>query len=128
MPRARTRPRIGARTSALPGDADLDALVAPGLTQDAAILEFDVIPVGNTMSVRFVFASEEYNEFVGSDFNDVIAVYVNGVNCANYNGLPGERQHDQQGSQRGAVRRQRGRHSRTRSSTGSRCRSIASRR
>ena len=88
MPRVRTRPPIGARTSACPATRDLNALVAPGLTQDATILEFDVTPVGNTIAVRFVFASEEYNEFVGSEFNDVIAVYVNGVNCANYNGLP----------------------------------------
>jgi len=71
-----------------PGDAQLDALVAPFATQDATILEFDVTPVANTMSVRFVFASEEYNEFVGSPFNDVIAIFVNGVNCANFGGRP----------------------------------------
>jgi hypothetical protein len=71
-----------------PGDARLDALVAPEVTYDAAILEFDVTPTANTIGIRFVFASEEYNEFVGSPFNDVIAIFVNGVNCANYNGRP----------------------------------------
>jgi len=71
-----------------PGDAALDALVAPYRTFDAAILEFDVTPAAATISVRFVFASEEYNEFVGSPFNDVVAIFVNGVNCANYNGRP----------------------------------------
>ena len=71
-----------------PGDAQLDALVAPEVTFDAAILEFDVTPVANTIAIRFVFASEEYQEFVGSPFNDVIAIFVNGFNCANYNGRP----------------------------------------
>ena len=70
------------------GDASLDALVAPYQTYDAAVLEFDVTPSAGTLSVRFVFASEEYNEFVGSPFNDVIAIFVNGVNCANYGGRP----------------------------------------
>lgn len=74
--------------NAQPGDPALDALVAPNATYDAAILEFDVTPSAATISVRFVFASEEYNEFVGSQFNDVIAIFVNGVNCANYNGRP----------------------------------------
>jgi hypothetical protein len=71
-----------------PGDAQLDVLVAPFATQDAAILEFDVTPTADTISVRFVFASEEYNEFVGTPFNDVIAIFVNGVNCANFGGRP----------------------------------------
>ena len=50
-----------------PGDAQLDALVAPEVTFDAAILEFDVTPVANTIAIRFVFASEEYQEFVPCD-------------------------------------------------------------
>ena len=70
-----------------PGDADLSAIVGAE-TFDAAILEFDVVPASNTMSIRFVFASEEYPEFVDSDFNDVLAIFVNGVNCANFNGRP----------------------------------------
>ena len=71
-----------------PGDARLDALVDPEITYDAAILEFDVTPSANTIAIRFVFASDEYPEFVGTSFNDVIAIFVNGVNCANYNGRP----------------------------------------
>ncbi|MCC6194400.1 MAG: choice-of-anchor L domain-containing protein [Burkholderiales bacterium] len=71
-----------------PGDGQLDALVAPEVTFDAAILEFDVTPLAATIGIRFVFASEEYQEFVGSPFNDVIAIFVNGVNCANYSGRP----------------------------------------
>ena len=71
-----------------PGDARLDALVAPEITFDAAVLSFDVTPTANTISIRFVFASEEYNEFVDSSFNDVLAIFVNGVNCANFNGRP----------------------------------------
>ena len=42
-----------------PGDADL-GLIVGAQTFDAAILEFDVAPAANTLSVRFVFASEEY--------------------------------------------------------------------
>lgn len=40
-----------------PGDTQLDALVAPEVTFDAAILEFDVTPVANTIAIRFVFGS-----------------------------------------------------------------------
>jgi hypothetical protein len=63
-------------------------LVAPYATYDAAILEFDLVTASPTISIRFVFASEEYNEFVDSPFNDVVAIYVNGVNCANVGGKP----------------------------------------
>ena len=72
----------------LPGDADLNALTAPYFTQDAVVLEFDIVPAASTISVRYVFASEEYNEFVGSPFNDVIGIVVNGVNCSNQGGFP----------------------------------------
>jgi len=71
-----------------PGDAALELLVAPWATFDAAILTFDLVTASPTISIRFVFASEEYNEFVDSPFNDVVAIYVNGVNCANVGGKP----------------------------------------
>jgi len=47
-------------------------------TYDASILTIDFIPEGDTMTMQFVFASEEYPEFTGSEFSDVVAVYING--------------------------------------------------
>lgn len=70
------------------GDAQLDALVAPYGTFDATILEFDVTTSASSITIRYVFASEEYNEFVGSEYNDVFAFFVNGVNCAKIGNQP----------------------------------------
>lgn len=66
----------------VPGDLDLDALVIPITTFDASVLEFDFVPTGPNLEIRFVFGSEEYNEFVGSVFNDVFAFFLDGVNIA----------------------------------------------
>jgi hypothetical protein len=65
----------------LAGDASLDALVS-GNTLDASVLEFDFIPTNNAISFQYVFGSEEYNFYTGSDFNDVFAFFLNGVNIA----------------------------------------------
>ncbi len=66
----------------LPGDADLDGLVG-GLTQDACVLEFDFeCPSTNVVSFQYVFASEEYDEWVDTTYNDVFAFFLNGVNIA----------------------------------------------
>jgi uncharacterized repeat protein (TIGR01451 family) len=62
------------------GDADLSEII-DGDTNDAAVLEFDVVPQGDTIAFRYVFGSDEYNEFV-YEFNDVFALFVNGVNYA----------------------------------------------
>lgn len=61
------------------GDSDLAALV--GLpTYDAAILQFDFIPGMETIGFKYVFGSEEYNEFVGSVSNDVCGFFISGPN------------------------------------------------
>lgn len=60
----------------VPGDPDLD-LAAQSVTYDACVLEFDCIPLGDTLLFNFSFGSEEYPEFVGS-FNDVFAIYLTG--------------------------------------------------
>jgi hypothetical protein len=68
-----------------PGDAELDALVGAG-TQDAAVLEFDLVPSASVLEFRYVFSSDEYNEFVSegvtTGVNDVFGFFVNGRNCA----------------------------------------------
>ena len=49
-----------------PGDADLENFI-PGLnlgdTNNASIIEFDFVPVSNSMSFDFIFAAEEYGTF-----------------------------------------------------------------
>lgn len=60
------------------GDPDLQQLI-PGFTlNDAAILEFDFIATGDSVSFRYVWASEEYPEFVNSSFNDVFGFFLSG--------------------------------------------------
>ncbi len=76
-------PNISANTSSdmnfgTGGDADFTAL-AGAQTYDAAVLEVDFIPTSNYLSMQFVFASEEYPEYVSSIFNDIVGVWSNGV-------------------------------------------------
>jgi pimeloyl-ACP methyl ester carboxylesterase len=71
----------------LPGDPDLDAL-SGYTTFDATILSFDFVPNSDYVYFQYVFASDEYNEYVNTSFNDVFAFYVNGQNCALLNDLP----------------------------------------
>lgn len=54
-------------------------------TYNASILEFDFVPSNDTVSFNFVFASEEYPEYVCSDFNDVFAFFISGPNPAGGN-------------------------------------------
>jgi len=70
--------------NAQPGDAELDTLIPGFTTHDRAKLEFDFeCPNTNVISFQFVFASEEYNEFVGSPFNDVFAIFLDGNRAIN---------------------------------------------
>jgi hypothetical protein len=63
-------------------DPDLDAINGLSTVFDAAVLQFDFIADAPDISFQYVFGSEEYNEFVGSGFNDVFAFFLNGVNIA----------------------------------------------
>ena len=58
------------------GDADLDQLVWPLTTEDSSVLEFDFDFEGGDLTFEFVFASEEYNEWTYSQYNDVFAFYL----------------------------------------------------
>lgn len=60
------------------GDPDLQAL-SPGYTiYDATVLEFDFIPASDTIRFNYIFGSEEFPEFVGSNYNDVFGFFLSG--------------------------------------------------
>jgi len=75
-----------------PGDADLDGLLVGQSTQDTAVLSFDFVADASSISFRYVFASDEYNEYVNSTYNDVFGFFVNGstldADCAKIDGAP----------------------------------------
>ncbi|MBL0315840.1 MAG: choice-of-anchor L domain-containing protein [Flavobacteriales bacterium] len=49
-------------------------------TYDATMFEFDITPQGDSLRFNYTFASEEYNEWVNSPFNDVFGFYITGPN------------------------------------------------
>ncbi len=63
----------------MPGDALLASMIGTN-TYDASVLQFDFIPSGDTIRFKYVFGSEEYNEYVNSTFNDVFGTFLSGPN------------------------------------------------
>lgn len=64
----------------LPGDPDLAGSIGVpvGDTKDAAILEFDFVPLGDTVRFNYVFSSEEYTPSFVCNFNDAFAFFISG--------------------------------------------------
>lgn len=65
----------------LPGDPDLDIIMSPTTSEDATILEFDFVPLSDTIKFRYVFGSEEYMEYVSSTpggINDGFGFFISG--------------------------------------------------
>lgn len=61
------------------GDPDLNN-IAVAQTQDVCVLTFQIIPQGNVLRFDYVFGSEEYPEYVCSNFNDVFGFFITGPN------------------------------------------------
>ena len=61
-------------------DADLQAVMGFNVT-NYAILEFDFVPIGDTVKFNYVFGSEEYPEFICS-FNDGFGFFLSGPGIA----------------------------------------------
>jgi gliding motility-associated-like protein len=57
-------------------DPDLVAIAGVNIN-NAAVLEFDFIPTGDSLSFRYVFGSEEYPNFVCS-YNDAFGFFLSG--------------------------------------------------
>jgi hypothetical protein len=69
---------IGA-DNALAGDAALDGLIPGFETFDATVLEFDFFcQTLSSFTFQYVFASDEYNEYVDSEYNDVFGFFLDG--------------------------------------------------
>jgi len=60
-------------------DAQLTS-ISTNAIKDGFVLEFDFIPMSDSISFQYVFASEEYPEFSGSSFNDVFGFFLTGPN------------------------------------------------
>ena len=58
-------------------NADFNA-AAGARTYDASFMDVDFIPTGDTLTMQFVFASEEYPEYADGAFQDFIGVWING--------------------------------------------------
>lgn len=64
-------------TRGVNNDSDFNAAAGTS-TYDAAFMEVEFIPDGDTLTLQFVFSSEEYPEYVDSLYQDFIGVWVNG--------------------------------------------------
>ena len=71
-------------------DADVGVLISPYSYYNAAILEFDFVPVTDSVSFRYIFGSEEYDDQSGSfginyncsAYNDKFAFLISGTGIA----------------------------------------------
>ncbi|MEQ9063719.1 MAG: choice-of-anchor L domain-containing protein [Vicingaceae bacterium] len=71
------------RNNGEPGDTDINTIISPTNSRDAAVLEFDFKVAADTVFFDYVFASEEYPEFAppnSSAFNDAFAFLLSGPN------------------------------------------------
>jgi len=57
------------------GDKDLQA-IATGVVMDAVALEFDLIALRDSIVFEYVFASDEYPEFVDQGVNDIFGFFL----------------------------------------------------
>lgn len=64
----------------MPGDGDLAASIGVPRddTNDATVLEFDFIPLGDSIKFNYVFSSEEYTPAWVCNFNDAFAFFISG--------------------------------------------------
>lgn len=59
------------------------AKIATSSINNVCRLEFDFVPQSSKMEFRYVFASEEYSQYVASSFNDAFGFFLWGPNPSN---------------------------------------------
>lgn len=73
---------LNTNTSTNTGGANNDAqfnAIAGASTYDASYMVVDFIPTEDTMTMQFVFSSDEYPEYTNSIYNDAVGVWINGT-------------------------------------------------
>ncbi|NUB46445.1 hypothetical protein GEU84_018795 [Fertoebacter nigrum] len=78
---ANASPSTSEQVAGVNGDPGMNA-IAGVPTYDGAFLNASFVPVGDTLTMQLVFASEEYPEWVNSGFNDAVGIWVNGTKIA----------------------------------------------
>lgn len=63
------------------GDTSLMG-ISPMCVYDVCKIEMDCVPSDDTLFFNYLFGSEEYDEYVGSSFNDAFGIFVYGTNPA----------------------------------------------
>jgi large repetitive protein len=72
---------IGSRTTnfGTPGQAGFTAAAGGIATFDAAYIDIMFVPTSSTLTIQYVFGSDEYNEYVYGGVNDALGIWVNGT-------------------------------------------------
>jgi hypothetical protein len=71
-----TEPDLLAVAQSVPGLINQNFTITS--VNNVAILEFDFVATGNNLSFNYIFGSDEYLEWVNSQFNDVFAFFLSG--------------------------------------------------
>jgi len=64
-----------------PGYGPLNG-IAGANTFNAAVLQFDFVPFSDSVKFNYIFASEEWLEYVNTGFNDAFAFFISGPGTA----------------------------------------------
>jgi gliding motility-associated-like protein len=72
-----TEQNASSNNNGVEGDPDLEQLAGVA-SHDGCIIEFDFKPTADTVRFNYVFASEEYHEYVNSSFNDMFGFFLSG--------------------------------------------------
>ncbi|HEY8365862.1 MAG TPA: choice-of-anchor L domain-containing protein, partial [Bacteroidia bacterium] len=97
-PRNAIGPNTSGSTSAYYGNNSGSAVASDSITTlmyqfsqrtvyEYCMIEFDIVPQGDSIIFDYVFASEEYNEWVGSNYNDVFGFFIQGPGIVGNAGL-----------------------------------------
>jgi len=62
------------------GSNPLLVLLSGVTIHDAVVLDFDFVPLSDTIKFQYVFGSEEYPEYVNSNVNDAFGFFISGLN------------------------------------------------